>query len=666
MTRINTVLCFSLVALGVCSAAYAEEEKNPLTARAVFYPSSVEAGGHAELVIAMSLPDGYHAYLDRFKLAIERPDDLKLDSFRLAPVVRFMDTVSRTDKKGIKGTSTMRALVEVPTTFLAGDVIVRLNLTYQACTKEFCLFPKTIQLQAPLSIRPNMDLLATKEYPAESLDASAPSAPSIAPSPSPSPSPAVTIAGNPGFAARVSETSGLGRSDFTKVLDQGLWATLAFLFAVGFATSLTPCVYPMIPITLAVIGTRKERSKRKNLALSLVYVLGIALTYSVLGVLAASTGALFGAALGNIWVVSALALVFIVMGLSMYGAFEIQPPAFIRDRLGGGKTGAGYSGAFLSGLIAGVVASPCVGPVLIGVLAHTARTQNMLHGFIFLFVFALGLGVPFIVLGASSFLLSHLPKSGPWLDGVRFVFGTLMIGVALYYIYPVYEAWLFRVILGLALIGIASVYGAFEANVTLTTVRKRLQKGLMLLILLLGLTLAIAGLLPKAGFDLATTTFTLNPADERPAPTAVRLNWRPFEETTLKAALASGKPVLIDFHADWCVACVELERFTFSDSRVRELGQDFALLKVDATEDFPGLSELRRRYEILGLPTLIFYDRNGTLRNDLTLTGFENAEAFIERMRFANLKSANRRQEGFRLPKAKTSENRLQESHPSL
>lgn len=562
---------------------------NPLEASARFQPSRLAEGQTAEVFIDMKLAEPYHAYVDKFKLVVASPDDLKISDMQVSPVVSFMDVFSKKMREGIEKTGKGHAIIEIPKGFKSGSYKAKLDLTYQACSKENCLFPKTISIEAPFEV-----------------------------SSDPTQRPAM-MAGD--------QAPIIASTDFEHAIGQSFWLAIAVVFGMGLITSLTPCIYPMIPITLAVLGARtKDQSKLKSFTLSLVYVLGIAVTYSILGVAAAKTGALFGSLLGNIYVVSAIAILFVAMALGMYGVYEIQPPAFIRNRLGTAQTGSGYPGAFATGLLAGIVASPCVGPVLVSVLTYIAQTQNVFLGFTLLFSFAMGMGVLFLVLGTSSSLLSKMPKAGPWMDLTKFIFGSIMVGMALYYVKPVYPEWLFKTLVGVAIVLIASGFGAFESGPTLST-RTRLRKGLMLTALVVGLAFTVVGILAKAGIPLAGFLAPKESSSEKP-----KLAWQPYSDEALKIALNEKKPVIIDFYADWCVACKELEHETFPDPRVRALSEKFVLLKIDATEDFPGLDKLKQTYTVLGLPTMIFYDQKGDYRKELTLTGFENAESFLARM----------------------------------
>jgi thiol:disulfide interchange protein DsbD len=341
----------------------------------------------------------------------------------------------------------------------------------------------------------------------------------------------------------------------------------------------------MIPITLAVLGTKDHsRSRWRGLAISLAYVFGIAITYAILGVIAAKTGALFGSALQQPWVVGAIALLFVIMGLSMYGLFEVKLPDAIANKIATQRVGnaGSFVAAFVSGLIAGVVASPCVGQVLVSILAYVAQTQDVVLGFSLLFVFAFGLGQIFLILGTFSQLMQRLPRSGPWLGYIKFIFGTTMIAMAIYFAYPVIKPWWMH---------------TFGGAKTVSECANPSPNGLAC----------------EAG-------------DSFPKPA-----WKKYSLMALQEAKAAGHPVILDFKADWCAACHELDKLTFSDSRILAL-KDVVWLEFDATNSSAELDELKAKYKILGLPFVAIFDSKGEWRADLTLTGFEDAEAFLARL----------------------------------
>ncbi len=539
---------------------------------------TISPGDTIELKLKLELIPGYHAYLDQFKLMLEEPKDYHLSDHQILPQVQFTDPITKKTKLGIKEYGELMSLIDVPHNARPGLEKLKFNLTYQACSKDFCLFPKTITVEKKIVI-------------GSATDSSDP---------------------------------------LTEALEKGWLYALFIVFMAGLLTSFTPCIFPMIPITLAILGTADhQRSRRARFTVSVSYVLGIALTYSILGLVAARTGALFGSLLGHPLVVGLISVLFIIMGLSMYGFFDIQLPHFITRRLSGHNFNKNIIGAFASGLVAGVVASPCVGPVLISILAYVAQTQSDIKGFILLFTFAVGLGQIFILLGTFNSILHKLPRSGPWMEKVKFLFGTVMIGMALYYVYPVSHNNLLTGLLATLLLVISIYFGALRPRRQLHTRLDRFQKAAMLVLFVLGLILSAKSLTPKHMYEKL-----LAPASVAET-SGVHVQWANYSDELLQKAMQEKRPVIIDFKADWCLACKELEKYTFSDPRVVELGKKFLWLAFDATSSSPELEVLQQKYNIGGLPFIVIYNDQGEHAEDLTLKGFENADLFLKRMQGA-------------------------------
>jgi thiol:disulfide interchange protein DsbD len=414
----------------------------------------------------------------------------------------------------------------------------------------------------------------------------------------------------------------------SRYLAEGSLAAVAVAFAGGVLTSLTPCVYPLIPITVSIFGARSARSRRQAVALSLLYVLGIAAMYTALGVGAALTGKAFGTAMTNPWVMGGVALVLAAMAASMFGAFDLQLPSGLQARLST-VGGAGYLGAFGMGLVAGVIAAPCTGPVLAAALAFVAAQGSVAFGAGIMFAYALGIGLLFFLIGAFSV---SLPKGGPWMDGVKSFFGVALLAAALVFVRdllpflrPLFSA---HPAAGLWAAGVAALgvlLGALQGSFAGSPARA-LAKGL-------GVALVVLG------FVYATGAGNARREAER---LATGLPWMVNQEAqALARARAEGRPVIIDFWGDWCAACIELDHTAWSDPAVREESRRFVLLKIDnstSVTDDPAMADaidaVMQKYAVIGQPTVIFIDGRGReLPMGARVTAVVDGPEMLRRMR---------------------------------
>lgn len=527
---ITLILFFS----GINSWGQAQNQpidENPLSITSSSLTGDAAPGSRIKLDIQVNLKDGFYAYAERISIKFTEPNDITVGEIQLNPLVEFSDNAqSKKIKKGIKGKTFISALIEFPNSFSPQYEKITGALTYAACTKTYCLAPREVLFSAPVIYNHALAATNLKEPMAQ-----------VAPA--------------------------WGSADYIKnTIEKNIVLALFFIFIFGLLSSLTPCIYPLIPITLAVIGSHSERgvSRFKAFILSVVYVHGLALTYSILGVIAAKTGGLFGSALSHPVVLIIIALLFFILALSMFGFFEIKTPLWIQNKLHAKKTDPDFLGVFFTGMVAGVVASPCIGPVLVGILAYIAQTQNAFLGFVLLFTFAMGLGVLLIIVGTFSSLVNRLPRSGPWMNLVKNGFAIMMLIVSGFYLNQA----------------------------------------------------------------IGSKNFTASSESSQ----SKHMNWEKYSKEKVNEAKLSGKPVLIDFYADWCAACVELEKFTFVDSNVQELAKKFVLLKVDATEPFDELEALQDQYKVFGLPTIVFISAKGEVLFEKSLLGFEEAKLFTKRM----------------------------------
>jgi thiol:disulfide interchange protein DsbD len=317
-------------------------------------------------------------------------------------------------------------------------------------------------------------------------------------------------------------------------------------------------------------------------------------------------------------VIIGLSLLFVAMSLSMLGLFELTVPHAVSQRLANSPNSGGKRNAFVIGAIAGIVASPCVGPVLVSILAYVAKTQQLVLGFFLLFVFALGMGQIFIVLGTFSQLVRRLPRSGNWMNGTKYIFSFIMICMSIYYLSPILSPLYFNIIVAIAFQIFALIF-IFKSGIPLI----RALGGLILLFALVVLSGTLQKEPPRFGTVMQNLTQSIKEGPQ----------WIPFSPEKLKEAQKSGHSGVIDFFADWCAACKELESYTFSKKSVLQAAQtkNVVWMKYDATIDNELTQIYQKMFEVRGLPTILLFDSSG-LRKDLTLTGFESAEKFIERL----------------------------------
>lgn len=544
---------------------------------------AVAAGSEVTLRFGLTMPAEHWVYQERTRLEI-----LPSPGFEILDITA-PDSEVKFDPFLEKEVEVYKHDVEFAARLRAGwptEVVAVVH--YQGCNNSFCFFPTADTLRTRIEVDGSVVVAGS----------------------------APQNTGAPGAASSTESDDATAR--LNAAAEKGLLWLLILAFGAGFATSLTPCVYPMIPITIGIIGARSAGKRSKGFSLSLLYVLGIAVTYSTLGTSAAVTGSLFGSVLQNAWVVAFVCAVFVLMALSMFGAFELQVPAGLAGRMSRVQ-GSGYPGAFVLGLVAGIVASPCIGPVLVAMLAYVGSSGNVLLGFSLFFTFALGLGVLFVVLGTFTGLIAGIPRSGNWMTAVKAVFGLVFLGVALYYLHPLLPHDRSLLIAGLVLLAAGLALGGWRLIHETEPDGLRWRKAFGRAALLGG---AYAVAVPLVFSDSAGSSI--------PGP-----SWLDSEPNGVQAAAAAGKPLMVDFSAEWCGACKELEHRTFSDARVIELSQRFVSVRVDATRQTPEIQTLMRKYGILGLPWVAFVTPDGTILTDLTITGFIDADAMLQAMQSA-------------------------------
>jgi thiol:disulfide interchange protein DsbD len=416
---------------------------------------------------------------------------------------------------------------------------------------------------------------------------------------------------------------GSDTSKFKELVEkQGAIVAILASFGFGFVASLTPCVYPMVPITVSIFGATEAKSRVKGAALSGAFVLGIATLFTTMGVASALSGKLMGSALSNAYVVVALAVLFIALAASMFGAFEIALPSSLTNKLST-VGGVGYKGAFVMGLVMGLIAAPCTGPFVTGMVVYIAETKSIFLGSLSFFSFSLGLGVLFFV--AGTFAVS-LPKGGAWMMGIKWISGVGLAYMAFAYLRDRFEpirnlispSHTFAIVTGIVL---AIGFGLGIVHVIAERRKSPIAH--------LSKPMKLASIIPAvAGTALFVSWMFAAPA----AKPGADIVWIASEEQGRAKATAEGKPVIIDFGATWCEACKELEHKTFPDKAVRTEAQRFVAIRVDATDDeAPDTVRLQKKYGVVGLPTVIMLDKGGT--EIVRFTEFVPPDKFLAAMK---------------------------------
>ncbi len=405
-----------------------------------------------------------------------------------------------------------------------------------------------------------------------------------------------------------------------------LWLVAVAFFGFGLALSFTPCVLPMVPILSGIIvGHGAHISRGRALALSLAYVAGMAVTYAVAGVAAGLSGTLLSAALQNAWVLGGFALLFVVLALSMFGFYELQLPTALQSRLSdtANRRRGSYGGIVAMGALSALIVGPCVAAPLAGALLYIAQTGDAALGGLALFALALGMGAPLIAVGVAS--RSLLPHTGPWMEGVKRFFGVLLLATAIWIAQPVVPALLVMLAWAALLIASSIYLHALDPLPAHAKGWHKLWKGVGVIALLAGASILIGA---AAGSrdplqPLSVLRGGAAAAEAKPVFEPVR------SVAELEARLsAATRPVMLDFYADWCVSCKEMERFTFADPQVTARLAGFTLLKADVTANDAEHQALLKRFDLFGPPGILFFGPGGREIDSARTVGFVPAEAF--------------------------------------
>jgi thiol:disulfide interchange protein DsbD len=391
------------------------------------------------------------------------------------------------------------------------------------------------------------------------------------------------------------------------VRERGLLLALVIVFVGGLALNLTPCVFPIIPITISFFSSQSGGRTSVAFRLSLAYFLGITLCFSVLGTIAALTGSLFGALLQNPLVLILIAGVLVYLALSMFGLYQIPLFNRLQSTTGGAKKG--LAGAFLMGLTVGLAASPCIGPFVLGLLVFVGNTGDPFLGFLVFFTLAAGLGLPYIVLGTFSGMLSALPRAGTWMEVVKKILAVVLFGLVFYFLRPLIPRDVYRYVFAAYLI---------LGGIVLFLVRTKGElRGLRIVRAAVAVVFLLWGLYSSYGALAAHQRGGLQWAVASSLP-------------QLQERLSAGQPSVVHFTATWCAVCHELEEKTYTHPAVLEIHKGIQFVQVDLTREDEDKKEIRQELNIRGLPTVLFFDAAGQEHPELRQSGFIDPERFIE------------------------------------
>lgn len=621
MQRKNFILLFilvsSLIFISNTRAQFPGDQKF-LSIKGTLIPDKITSGATAEITISVTIDPAFHInsntpteeYLIPTILTFQPLEHASFSAVVYPEPKIATFSFSEEGLSVYEGEVIFRAKLTLADKFASGKAMIKGKLSYQACNDVNCFAPA----EDPIEIA--FEVIAASTLAPEKIQEEA-KRPMPQPVETSSSAPDQKIEPEKIISQEIERAEPIPTVRFSsdelkakQVIEKGLpYAILAF-FLFGLALNLTPCVYPVIPLTVGYFGGQSGRSKGSSFVMALFYVVGIAIIFAILGLVSGLAGKQWGFLFQNPWFVIAVTTIILAMAASMFGAFEITIPAWLTSSLG--KSREGTIGAFVMGLTVGVVIAPCAAGVIIGLVGLVAKLGIVAKGTLLFFIMGLGLGLPYLILATFSGLLTKLPQSGMWMVWIRKLFGVLLIGVALYFFLPqakhIYDQQGF-------FFGLLAIFGGlllgFLDHAPGYTKRFKIGRGVFGILMML------------FGIFLVHHAIHAKPSD---------LNWVHYQNETLAELQQDGKPIFIDFYADWCAPCKEMDRTTFKDERVIEISKQLAMVKVDCTAPDENIKQFMSQFDVTGMPTLVFIDKAGKEIFEMREIGYVGAERFLDKV----------------------------------
>ncbi|NKB36168.1 MAG: protein-disulfide reductase DsbD [Gammaproteobacteria bacterium] len=571
-------------------------EEDEILSPEVAFQLTAEVASSELIKLEFQIEDGYYLYRDKFKFSIDEADS-RIDQNKVSIPAGKMKEDPAFGKVEINTGDIQLGLPLYRDRSQTEDV--RLKVGYQGCKEDSVCYPP-ITRELTLSL------------PALIASANASTVDSVVP---------VTTVKTQSAQDAITD----------KLKAGNLLLNILAFFGFGLLLSLTPCVFPMIPILSGIIvGQGNDINPRRAFSLSLFYVLAMAITYAVLGVIAGLFHINLQAAFQNPWIISLFSAVFVGLALSMFGFFELQLPASLQTRLNimsNSQEGGTLKGAAMMGALSAIIVGPCVAPPLAGALLYISQTGNALLGGTALFAMGLGFGVPLLIIGSSAGSL--LPKAGAWMDSIKRVFGVVMLAVAIWFLERILPAQV-GLLLWSALLIVSAVYLGALDGVDKKAGWSQLWKGLGVVFLIYGLVLIIGA--ASGGKSVYRPLEALSTGNNT-TQTQQHLSFTRIKNieqlsTAIEKAGEQGKTLMLDFYADWCVVCKEMEEYTFSDPEVQKLLQNTILVQADVTANDAEDRALLKKYDLYGPPAILFFSHNGQEQLPYRVVGFLEASKF--------------------------------------